>query len=443
MNWRNRAVAILSVLLLLGVWSSFSSANVNAEPVEDTSFENGDLSAWQIGSQTGSLTNGVITQAGTGVSLITGTVAFSAPSHPGAGAPTLPSGAPNPYYQPPVTPATWAFSPYGSKAAALQPKGQATFDSASALLGLTTSNVQEIKQTLSAQAAASGYGSGTPTDAAWISKTVSLSAGTTYTMSWNYIGTDYVPFNDGSIATLVPADGNIGASVNVNNSNKPYALLGFTNPGTGDYSTGTFGSTGWQVSTYTVSQTGSYILGFVVFNLDDTGLSPVLLIDNQPGATTKNGQSFGAVAPNNPDAPTVPPTTVLPPTSSPATEPPVTSSPATEPPTTEPPVTEPPTTSPPATEPPVEESSTTTSTVPSQPTPIAQPIETTTTAPVLMPETTSTLPVSSLPADSPTIPSSQLPITGSNSDFSGLIAFGLLITGISLYAATRKKNHNA
>jgi hypothetical protein len=35
-----------------------------------------------------------------------------------------------------------------------------------------------------------------------------------------------------------------------------------------------------------------------VFNLDDTGLSPVLLVDDLQGATTKNGTTFGAVAPN-------------------------------------------------------------------------------------------------------------------------------------------------
>jgi hypothetical protein len=116
-------------------------------------------------------------------------------------------------------------------------------------------------------------------------------------MAWNYIGTDYVPFNDGSITTLVPVSGTTG-STTVNNYAQNYALLGFTNPGTGDYSAGTFGSTGWQVSTYSVDTTGTYQLGFAVFNLDDTGLSPVLLVDDLQGATNKNGTTFGAVAPN-------------------------------------------------------------------------------------------------------------------------------------------------
>lgn len=144
-------------------------------------------------------------------------------------------------------------------------------------------------------------------------------------MSWNYVGTDYVPFNDGSITSLVPVSIQSNPTIKVNNSVGNYALLGFTNPGTGDYSTNSFGSTGWQISTYEVSVTGTYKLGFAVFNLDDTALSPALMIDDQPGGTQRceqggtNCTSFGGVAPNNPTAPTVPPTvpaTVAPETTS-------------------------------------------------------------------------------------------------------------------------------
>ncbi len=79
-----------------------------------------------------------------------------------------------------------------------------------------------------------------------------METGKVYTMSWNYIGTDYVPFNDGSITSLVYQGAGSSPSVTVNNQLQNYALLGFTNPGTGDYSTGSFGSTGWQYSTYQV-----------------------------------------------------------------------------------------------------------------------------------------------------------------------------------------------
>lgn len=372
--------ALITVLLIL------LPASASADIINGTDFEDGSLTSWNIGLQTGSLTTGAISQNGTGVTLINGSVTFSAPSHGGAGSPTKPDGSENPYYQPPVSPAVWSFSPYGSKAIALQPAGQSTFDQASIELGLSSGQVTELKSLLNTQASASGYGSGTPTDAAWITKNVTLSAGTVYTMSWNYIGTDYVPFNDGSITSLTGLGDVSNSAVTVNNGNKSYALLGFTNPGTGDYSTGTFGSTGWQVSTYEVSTTGEYLLGFAVFNLDDTGLSPVLLVDSQPGSTIKNDEPFGAVAPNNPDAPTIAPTT---------TEQTTTTEVAT---TTEAPVTDPPATEAPVTTLP----STTTTDAPDgggviyiPPVATTEPTTTTTT----FPETSTTIEVIAVPDD--------------------------------------------
>jgi hypothetical protein len=273
-----------------------------ADTITGTDFESGTTVGWEKGTQTGNLNN-TITGNGTGVSVINGAVTFSAPAHGAVGSPTKQDGSPNPYYQPAVSPTTWTFSPYGSYGAALQPTGSTTFDAATSALGLTSAENQAIKTKLQQDQQASGLGNPNPTNAAWITQNVTLNAGTTYTMSWNYIGTDYVPFNDGSITSLVYQGTGSTPVVTVNNYVQNYALLGFTNPGTGDYSTGTYGSTGWQSSTYQVDITGAYLLGFAVFNLGDTALSPVLLVDSQPGTTLKNGQTFGAVTPNNPNAP--------------------------------------------------------------------------------------------------------------------------------------------
>jgi hypothetical protein len=253
-------IAVMAIAVL-GLSGSSSSATSNV--IADTDFETGSLSSWDKGGQTGTLTGGTLGGTGTGVNVIGGAVTFNAPSHGGMGSPTLGDGSVNPYYAPPVTAASWTFGPYGSYAAALQPAGQSTFDEAVTAIGLGSSDSSSIKTLLSQQAAASTYGNGIPTDAAWIKKHVTLTAG-------------------------------------------------FTNPGTGDYSTNSYGSTGWQVSTYQVSATGDYVLGFAVFNLGDTALSPVLLVDSQPGSTTKNGTNFGAVTPNNPNAPVVTTTTVPP-----------------------------------------------------------------------------------------------------------------------------------
>ena len=297
MSYTKKALVVASALLIGAPTAAFS------DTISGTDFESGSLSGWNTGSQPGNLTNGTITGNGTGVTVINGSVIFSAPSHPAVGSPTKQDGSPNPYYQPAVSPTTWTFSPYGTAGAALQPTGSTTFDAATSALGLTSAENQAIKTKLQQDQQASGLGNPNPTNAAWLTQSVNLDAGKVYTMSWNYIGTDYVPFNDGSITSLVYQGTGSTPVVTVNNYVQNYALLGFTNPGTGDYSTGTYGSTGWQNSTYQVDVTGAYLLGFAVFNLGDTALSPVLLVDSQPGTTLANGQPFGAVAPNNPNAP--------------------------------------------------------------------------------------------------------------------------------------------
>ncbi len=326
--------------------------------IPDSDFESGSFGNWQRGAQTGSL-GATITGNGTGVTLFSGGVTFSATARAAVGNPTF-NGAPNIYYAPAVEPAVWNFAPNGSNAVALQAKSGdgVQFNDATTAVGLTAAENQAIKdllvnQKLAAVAAGGAAGDANPTNAAWIRQSVTLSAGITYSMSWNYLGTDYAPFNDGSITSLVTTSATAASVVTVNNSVGRYALLGFTNPGTGDYSTGSFGSTGWQIATYQVTVTGEYVLGFLSFNLGDQSLSPVLLVDDAPGTTTRNGQAFGAVASNNPNAPQVGTTTttteapavtttpccfapVLPePTEAPARA----SSPPTEAPTTAPPST--------------------------------------------------------------------------------------------------------
>jgi hypothetical protein len=191
---------------------------------------------------------------------------------------------------------TWTINPYGSYMGKLTITS-GSFSQMTSALNLTTASASGIKTTLTTQAQTTGNGGGNPTSAAWTSKTVTLTAGQTFTLAWQYISTDYIPYNDGSIATLVKV-GSPSTTAVLNNYTSQYALLGFTNPGTGDYSTGSYGATGWQTATYTVTESGDYLLGFGVFNLDDYALSPVLYVDEVTGTTLKNGTTFGAVAPN-------------------------------------------------------------------------------------------------------------------------------------------------
>ena len=170
--------------------------SAQATPFPSAGFEDGTLTGWSRGTQTGNL-GASINGNGTGVTVFSGSRLFSHGSHGSMGSPTV-NGQPNPYYAPAVAAGTWTFSPKGGTyAVALQPKSQQTFSQATAALGLSGNQTSAITSMLSSQASASGYGSGSPTDAAWITREVQLTAGVTYTMSWNYMATDYIPYNDG------------------------------------------------------------------------------------------------------------------------------------------------------------------------------------------------------------------------------------------------------
>lgn len=247
-------------------------------------FETGTMTGWTISNGSNTVKCATCWNAnGSGVNVTTGITNYS----PGGGN-------------------TWNVTGYGSYMASIQAgSGSPTFDSSAASLGLTGTENTAIKNFLTAQG-----GNSNPTNASWMKRNVTLEAGKTYTIAWQYLSTDYVPFNDGSMITLTHAT-NSGIIPTLNNEQKRYALLGFTNPGTGNYSTGSYASTGWQLAVFTVPENGEYTLGFASFNLGDTALSPILLVDQIQGTTTLNGTNFGPIAPNAgstaPTTPTQPP----------------------------------------------------------------------------------------------------------------------------------------
>lgn len=183
----------------------------------------------------------------------------------------------------------WTVTPYGSYMVSVQAGGGSpTFDNAMTTLGLAGSAITSIKNTI--------YSNGNmwPTNASSVSRSVALQAGVTYTFAWQYVSTDYMPYNDGSLITLTGGPG----TPTINGQTQNFALLGFTNTGTGNYSTNSYGATGWQVAVFTVPTDGNYTLGFASFNLGDTALSPILFIDQMQGTTLLNGATFTPVQPN-------------------------------------------------------------------------------------------------------------------------------------------------
>ena len=234
-------------------------------------FESGTTTNWSISNGTGTNKTSGWGADGIGVETTTGMTSYQ----PGGGK-------------------TWTVRPYGNYMMVIQAGGGSpTFDTSASSLGLTSTEINAIKTYLQGLG-----GNSNPTNASWAKRTVSLKAGVTYTIAWQYMSTDYVPFNDGSMMTLTHAS-DATKIPTLNNTQARYALLGFTNPGTGNYATDSYGSTGWQLATITVPVDGDYILGFASFNLGDTALSPILFVDDLQGQTELNGQAFGPIAPNS------------------------------------------------------------------------------------------------------------------------------------------------
>lgn len=252
---------IISFILLVLSWSSWANAQVT-----NYGFENGDYSGWTVSNGSTTLRNSW-SPNGAGVQVTSGMQNYC----PGGGK-------------------CWTVTPYGSYMVSVQAgNGSPTFDNAMTTLGLAGSAITSIKNTI--------YSNGNmwPTNATSISRTVTLQAGVTYTFAWQYVSTDYMPYNDGSLITLTGGPG----TPTINGQTQNFALLGFTNTGTGNYSTNSYGATGWQVAVFTVPADGNYTLGFASFNLGDTALSPILFIDQMQGTTLLNGTTFTPVQPNS------------------------------------------------------------------------------------------------------------------------------------------------
>ena len=249
---------LIALFLLFFTVPAFAQTNLG--------FENGNYTEWTVSNGSTTLRNSW-SPNGSGSQVTTGMTNYC----PGGGK-------------------CWTVTPYGSYMLAVQAgAGSVNFDPAMTSLGLQGSDISSIRSYLTSLG-----GNSTPTNASWVRRSVALQAGVTYTFAWQYLSTDYVPFNDGSIITLTGGPG----TPTVNGLTQNYALLGFTNPGTGNYSTNSYGATGWQVAVFTVPADGNYNLGFASFNLGDTSLSPILFIDQLQGSTSLNGTAFTPVQPN-------------------------------------------------------------------------------------------------------------------------------------------------
>jgi hypothetical protein len=265
-------------IIISGLLAALVSTTAMADLTSDLSFGTGDFNGWTAGPTTYTQT-GNYSGDGLGAATVTGTQTVSCCGSN-----------------------VWAVNPYtGSYMVGLQPGNSSlNYSTMTTALGLSSASISALNTEINAQ------GTGQITSGVWITKNFTFTSPATFKMAWNYISTDYVPFNDGSLTSLVNTTNGTQLG-KINGLSKEYLLLGATNPGTGNYSTGSYGSTGWQWVNYDIVTAGTYKLGFAAFNQLDTGLSPVLFVNDGLGTTTQNGTAFNPVAPNDPTMPTTNP----------------------------------------------------------------------------------------------------------------------------------------
>jgi len=189
-------------------------------------------------------------------------------------------------------PITWTVIPSDTHMIVLQPTANYSINDIAALLNMSADSKAYINTTFSNRT----------TNYSVSYQDVVLTAGQTITMAWNYTATDYAPFNDGSFISFVNTSNSNDHTSSIYGVTTETMVLGATVSGTGNWSTKSYGSTGWQTVSFTAGQAGTYRIGYAVFNLDDTALSPFLVVDTKAGTVLKNGVTFEplAVDPNGP-----------------------------------------------------------------------------------------------------------------------------------------------
>ena len=93
---------------------------------------------------------------------------------------------------------------------------------------------------------------------------VTVTAGTQLTFDWNFIANDYMPYNDTAILTAFVIDINANQIISLSDVS----------------SVGDYGTTGWQTWSEAANISGTYRIGFAVFNQGDDILNSQLFVDN-------------------------------------------------------------------------------------------------------------------------------------------------------------------
>jgi hypothetical protein len=153
----------------------------------------------------------------------------------------------------------------------LQAEGATVSDIATAL-GLTFAQFDALN---------TNANNGSLTDGSAIYQTFAGTAGETVSMFFNYVATDYIPFNDPAFAVIINEDTDTAEIIDVLASIHGLGLA-----------VGTSGNTGWNQFSYVLPSTANYTLAFVATNDKDQTLDPRLFLDSEAGSCVPNCPSI-------------------------------------------------------------------------------------------------------------------------------------------------------
>jgi len=162
-----------------------------------------------------------------------------------------------------LTPAT------GQNMAEITPDASTT--AVNSMLGLSANSVESFLNN----------SPGHVTDFGVLTKTFTFAPGT-YQFSWAYAAEDYVPFNDGVLFSLTGGGSQTIVSLARNGSSSN----DLSGPSPGTLILGSYGSTAWETTTFTIATAGTYQVGFASYNWNDTDYDPSLFVSAVQGTYT-------------------------------------------------------------------------------------------------------------------------------------------------------------
>ncbi len=98
---------------------------------------------------------------------------------------------------------------------------------------------------------------------------------------------DYQPFNDGALISIVGVHGTTGQSL-LSLARTGLDSLDQSGPSAGSLILvlGSYGSTDWNTTVFTVGTTGDYLVTFAAYNWDDTLEDPIFFLSAGEGSLT-------------------------------------------------------------------------------------------------------------------------------------------------------------